>query len=115
MAYRMAGAKSIPARVVDPKNVTGDVDEGWKSKLAGAAMVGLGALGGAGNAHADDGRAIPGEPTAHAMARMNALPNDQAKADFLHKYMKSALDQGGFTNGKFAKLAKPSGNNRGFR
>jgi hypothetical protein len=27
MAYRMAGAKSIPARVVDPKNVTGDTTE----------------------------------------------------------------------------------------
>jgi hypothetical protein len=29
-----------------------DMDEGWKSALAGAAMVGLGALGGAGHAHA---------------------------------------------------------------
>ena len=28
MAYRMAGVKNIPARVVDPKNITGDVEEG---------------------------------------------------------------------------------------
>jgi ParB-like nuclease domain len=63
MAYRMAGAKSIPARVVDPKNVTGDVDEGWKSKLAGAAMVGLGALGAAGHAKADDQGAGAKAPT----------------------------------------------------
>jgi hypothetical protein len=54
----------------------------------------------------DDAKAIPGEPTSAALARMNARPDDQSKADFLGKYMKSALDQGGFNNGKFAKLAK---------
>jgi hypothetical protein len=50
----MAGVKNIPARVIDPKNITGNVEEGWKSKAAGAAMVGLSALGAAGHAKADN-------------------------------------------------------------
>ena len=51
----------------------------------------------------DDAVAIPGEPVSAAMARMNARPTDQEKADFLGSYMKSALGQGGFTDGKFAQ------------
>jgi hypothetical protein len=39
------------------------VEEGWKSKLAGAAMVGLGALGAAGHAKADDQSAGAKAPT----------------------------------------------------
>jgi hypothetical protein len=35
-------------------NPDDDIEEGWKSTLAGAAMVGLGALGGAGHAQAAD-------------------------------------------------------------
>lgn len=32
-AYRQVGAESIPARVVDPDNITGDVDEAAKQRL----------------------------------------------------------------------------------
>lgn len=52
---------------------------------------------------AADDEAIPGEPTSAAMARMNQRGTDQEKADFLGNYMKSALTQGGFTDGRFAK------------
>jgi 5'(3')-deoxyribonucleotidase len=51
----------------------------------------------------DDAVAIPGEPVSAAMSRMNARPDDQSKANFLGSYMKSALDQGGFNNGRFAQ------------
>ena len=51
----------------------------------------------------DDAVAIPGEPVSSAMDRMNARPDDQSKADFLGSYMKSALGQGGFTDGRFAQ------------
>jgi hypothetical protein len=37
------------------------------------------------------------------MKRMNAHKTPEAKADFLHKYVKSALDKGGFTDGRFQK------------
>lgn len=51
----------------------------------------------------DDGEARPGESVKSAMARMNTHKTPEEKANFLHKYMKSALDKGGFTNGKFAQ------------
>jgi len=51
----------------------------------------------------DDAVAVPGEPVSAAMDRMNARPNDQSKADFLGSYMKSALGQGGFSDGRFAQ------------
>ena len=51
----------------------------------------------------DSGEAIPGESTKSAMARMNAHKTPEEKAEFLHKYMKSALDKGGFTDGRFQK------------
>jgi 5'(3')-deoxyribonucleotidase len=51
----------------------------------------------------DDAVAVPGEPVSAAMDRMNARPDDQSKADFLGSYMKSALGQGGFTDGRFAQ------------
>jgi 5'(3')-deoxyribonucleotidase len=54
----------------------------------------------------DDAVAIPGEPVSAAMGRMNARPDDQSKADFLGSYMKSALGQGGFTDGRFAQHTK---------
>ena len=51
----------------------------------------------------DSGEAIPGESTKSAMNRMNSHKTPEEKADFLHKYMKSALDKGGFTDGRFQK------------
>jgi 5'(3')-deoxyribonucleotidase len=51
----------------------------------------------------DDAVAVPGEPVSAAMSRMNARPTDQSKADFLGSYMKSALGQGGFTDGRFSQ------------
>jgi len=94
------------------------VEEGMKSKIAGAALMGISALAashGKANAsdtanksptHAsqqvDNGEARAGESTKSAMNRMNAHKTPEAKADFLHKYVKSALDKGGFTDGRFA-------------
>lgn len=94
------------------------VEEGLKSKIAGAALMGIGALAashGKANAsdtvnksptHAsqqvDNGEARAGESTKSAMKRMNAHKTPEEKADFLHKYVKSALDKGGFTDGRFA-------------
>jgi hypothetical protein len=34
MAYRMAGVKNIPARVIDPKNITGNVEEATTNRKA---------------------------------------------------------------------------------
>jgi hypothetical protein len=53
--YKQIGMKKKGKRTV-PNCVPAseDMDEGWKSTLAGAAMMGLGALGGAGHAQAAD-------------------------------------------------------------
>ena len=31
-AYKLAGLKTIPVRIVDPENITGDIDEAWSNK-----------------------------------------------------------------------------------
>ena len=51
----------------------------------------------------DDAKAVPDEPVSAVMARMNARKTDQGKLDFLEKHVKSALNQSGLTDGRFAK------------
>lgn len=53
----------------------------------------------------EDAEAKP-ESVKSAMVRMNKLKTPEEKAEFLDKYAKSALQKGGFTDGRFEKMTK---------